>query len=218
MICFVGTSFAPTHLRQAAKDRGLTLTDLQSSELVFISEDTPTENGVRDLVRIKNLISATVLEMKPNAVLVLTSQVPPGFTRSLGLNLYHMAETLRVIDAPERALRPEQFIIGCEDPSKPLRSALLQYLTVFNCPVFQMTWEEAEFAKIAINMTLASQVESANRLSAAAKKVGADWDTIKNVLKHDRRIGPHSYLKPGRWQRSDHLYRDWITLKEIENG
>ena len=219
MICFVGTTFAPVHLREAARLSGLTLTNqIHIADLVFISEDTPTQDGKRDLIRIRNLVASVILETKSSAVLVLTSQVPPGFTRSLGLNLYHMAETLRVKDAAHRAMYPEQFIVGCEHPDKPLPQVFLDYLHHFQCPVFQMTWEEAEFAKIAINMTLASQVENATRLSMAARKVGAKWSVIKIVLKHDRRIGPHSYLEPGDWKNSAHLLRDWVTLKEIENG
>ena len=219
MICFIGTSFAPTHLREAARLKGLPLTgQIHLADLVFISEDTPTDNGVRDLIVIKNLIGSVLLQTKINATVVLTSQVPPGFTRSLGLPMYHMAETLRVKDAAHRAMYPEQFIVGCEKPDKPLPQVFLDYLHAFKCPVFQMTWEEAEFAKIAINMTLASQVENATRLSVAAGKVGAKWEVIANVLKHDRRIGPHSYLEPGDWKQSSHLLRDWVTLKEIENG
>ena len=147
---------------------------------------------------------------------MLTSQVYPGFTRSLGRPIYHMAETLRVKDAEERALHPEQFIIGCEFPERSLPAALLNYVAPFNCPVFRMTWEEAEFAKIAINMTLAAQVDSANRLSKVAEKLGVDWDVIKNVLKHDRRIGKYSYLEPGDWKKSSHLLRDYVTVKELE--
>lgn len=217
MICFVGASFAPTHLREAARLKGLHLTtQIHLADLVFISEDTPTENGKRDLAYIKSLIDAVMTEAK--GAVVLTSQVPPGFTRSLGLNLYHMAETLRVKDAMDRALNPEQFIVGCENPADKLPDVFMRYLLAFDCPIHKVTWEEAEFSKIAINMTLASQVDNANRLSEAAQKVGANWNNIIPILQRDRRIGPYSYLSPGRWQFSQHLLRDYVTLKEIERG
>ena len=215
MICFVGSSFAPLHLRDAARKRGLELTeDLEKAKLVFVSEDTPTKNGIRNLDLIEELIR-NVYD-KTNCPLVVTSQVPPGFTRSLRLDIYHMAETLRVKDAEERAYNPEQFIVGCEHPADPLPDPFLDYLTAFKCPIHQMTWEEAEFSKIAINMTLASQVDNANRLSEAAKKVGADWEVIRIVLEHDKRMG--SYHKPGNWKESQHLLRDYVTLLGIEHG
>ena len=219
MICFIGTSFAPTHFKGAALKRGFTLTEYpEKADLVFVSEDTPTKEGKRDLICIKLLIEYASDHVKKGVSFVLTSQVPPGFTRSLGLNIYHLAETLRVTrDSEDRALNPEQFIVGCEDPTKQLPDAFMKYLLAFECPIHKVSWEEAEFSKIAINMTLASQVDNANRLSAAAVKVGARWDVIKTILQHDKRIGPHSYLTPGRWQDSQHLLRDFVTLEQIEN-
>ena len=213
MISFIGTSFAPTHLKAAAIKRGFQVTDdYTKADLVFVSEDTPTWLGRRDVSYIRNILRG----ITTRGVLVLTSQVYPGFTRSLGRPIYHMAETLRVKDAEERALHPEQFIIGCEFPERPLPTALLNYVAPFNCPVFRMTWEEAEFAKIAINMTLAAQVDSANRLSKLAEKLEVDWDVIKTVLKHDRRIGKYSYLEPGDWKKSSHLLRDYVTVQDLE--
>lgn len=224
MICFIGTSFAAVHLREAARQRGFPLTaNPKKADLIFISEDTPIDDdGNRDLTHIETLVRKT----SPNihAPIVLTSQVPPGFTRSLagfthsfGLSIYHQAETLRVKDAAERALNPEQHIIGCEHPTDELPESYMTYLNAFKCPIFCITWEEAEFSKVAINMTLAAQVDNTNRLAVAAKKVGANWDVISKILVNDKRIGPHSYLTPGRWQDSKHLLRDYVTLKEIEN-
>jgi UDPglucose 6-dehydrogenase len=79
-------------------------------------------------------------------------------------------------------------------------------------------YETAEFSKIAINMWLAAQVDCTNRLSAAAAKVGADWETVAKAMRLDPRIGPEAYLVPGRWQDSLHLLRDHVTLTEIERA
>jgi UDP-glucose 6-dehydrogenase len=76
-----------------------------------------------------------------------------------------------------------------------------------------MSYEEAEFSKIAINMTLISQVENTNKLNAYAQKHGLRWDKIQDVLMTDKRIGKESYLTPGRWQDSKHLMRDWVTFE-----
>lgn len=210
----MGSSFAAIHLKAAAQFRGVqTCQEIEDSELVFISEDTPTDSeGVRAFGPIKNLIEIANKFGKP---IILTSQVPPGFTRALGItNIFHQAETLRISDAWERAINPEQIIIGTGNAWPPL--SYIQYLTAFKCPALWMSWEEAEFAKIAINMTLASQVENTNRLAKAAEKVGAKWDSVAKALALDSRIGARSYLKPGRWQDSKHLLRDAVTLAEIE--
>lgn len=211
-VTFLGTSHAAQHLALAAHERGFELTYPRNAELVFVSQDTPTDSdGRRDMEIIKELVRYVSCSVP----VVLTSQVEPGFTRSLGLSIYHQAETLRIIDAVERARNPEMLIVGAEDPSKPLPDAYRAYLEAFKCPILLMTWEEAEFAKIAINATLISQVENTNRLAGAAEKVGAKWGAIAEVLRHDSRIGPKAYLTPGRWQDSKHLLRDHVTLEAI---
>ena len=218
MIAFVGTSHAPKTLAAAARIRGLTLTDdLAAADCIFVSEDTPTcDGGKRDTTRIRELVHDAALRRGASVPIVLTSQVEPGFTRSLGIkNIYHMAETLRIKDALERAIAPEQFIVGMADTSQPIHSALAVYIASFDAAVTIMTFEEAEFAKIAINMFLAAQVNTTNTLCEAALKVGARWQKIAAVLKLDRRIGPHAYLEPGRWQDSTHLLRDHYTLEAI---
>ncbi len=210
MICFVGKSHAPMILKEAAKQKGFTITENpEEAELVFISEDTPTDSdGRRYLDTIRHHLNSVI---RSDGVLVLTSQVPPGFTRSLNRAIYYQAETLRIKDALERALNPEQHIIGCANPENTLPLVYLDYLMTFNCPILKMTYEEAEFAKIAINLTLISQVENTNRLAAYP---GVRWEVIRNVLQNDKRIGPYSYLKPGRWQDSRHLLRDFVTFNE----
>jgi UDP-glucose 6-dehydrogenase len=215
-LCFLGTSHAAQHLSQAAKEKGFDLVAQEDADLVFVSEDTPTDSsGNRDLGVIRAIVKRA---RNTSAPIVLTSAVPPGFTRSLDFELWHQSETLRIKDAVERARRPEMLIVGEKEPGKGfanLPAPYVRYLLSFKCPVLRMTWEEAEFAKIAINMTLASQVENTNRLAKAAEKVGARWDVIAEVLKNDSRIGPNSYLQPGDWRESPHLLRDWRTLEAI---
>ena len=97
MICFLGSSHAANHLRRAALKLGLPLTnEPESAGVVFISQDTPTDTqGNRELEQITDLVKRAA---KSGAQLVLTSQVPPGFTRSLGIgNIFHQAETLRIL-------------------------------------------------------------------------------------------------------------------------
>lgn len=214
MISFLGESHAAVIFRSAARVKGFQLCNPDEASIVFICEDTPTDDeGNRDLEPIRKLV-LLAKDYCPN--LILTSQVPPGFTRSLGVPIYHQSETLRIKDALDRALNPEQLIVGCFNPNDSLPVVYMNYLKAFNCPIFKMTYEEAEFSKIAINMTLASQVENTNRLAESAQRCGARWEIIANVLSHDRRIGPFSYLEPGDWKRSKHLLRDYATLKEID--
>lgn len=217
MICFLGSSYAAVTLREAARRRGLRVTeDIAEANLAFVSEDTPTDaNGNRDTAPIAKLLSSVHWRLPT----VITSQVPPGFTRERAIQsqceLYHQAETLRIEDGMQRAMYPEMFIVGQRYPSAPVVTPYQEYLEAFDCQIFKVTYEEAEFAKIAINAFLISQVETTNMLSAAAHKVGADWAKIAQILRRDSRIGKYSYLTPGRWQNSKHLLRDYVTLTSI---
>lgn len=212
-VCFLGNSHAAQHISKAAAGKGFQLVALKDAELVFVSQDTPTiEDGTRDLAPIRELIRQARTHVAP---IVLTSQVPPGFTRGLGIEIWHQAETLRIGDAEERAAHPEMIIVGCENYQHALPSPYWQYLQAFKCVVLTMTWEEAEFSKIAINMMLAAQVDATNKLAAAAERIGARWAFIVDALRHDSRIGPYAYLNPGRWEDSPHLLRDAVTLRDI---
>ena len=217
MICILGTSHAPNYFRKAAEMKGIEQTDdIREASLVLIAQDARIgENGVRDLSEVAPYVAYAVA--MTGCPIVLSTQVTPGFCRQLNIpRLYHMAETLRMMDALERALRPEQFIIGCMSPAEPLPKALRDYLAEFGCPVWTLTYEEAEFSKIAINAFLAAQVDCTNRLASVATKVGCDWHKVARVLSHDRRIGRWAYLTPGRWRDSQHLLRDMVWLESAE--
>lgn len=211
MICILGESFAPDIFRKAARYHGILLTDdPMEADVVFISQDTPTdESGHRDLQPIREMVG----NVQTNGTLVLTSQVPVGFTRSLGRPIYHQSETLRIRDAFTRAIYPEQFIVGCADRWEQLPRAYLEYMRVFKCPIEVMTFEEAEFCKIAINMTLISQVENTNKLHAYATQRHLKWEEVRRVLRQDKRIGAYAYLNPGSWKDSRHLLRDWVSFE-----
>lgn len=220
VIHFLGTSYAAVTLKEAARRRGLSITDkVEEANLIFISQDTPTDKlGNRNVKQIIKLIKSV---RKYSCPKVVTSQVSPGFMRKYAGECYHQAETLRIEDGMQRAMYPEMFIIGMActhssyDGADELPWQYKYYLGAFNCPILTMNCEEAEFCKIAINMRLISQVESTNLLSQAAEKVGADWGKIAQALRHDSRIGKYSYLTPGDWRKSKHLLRDYVTLNEI---
>lgn len=223
MIHFMGDSYAAVTLKEGARRRGLPLTDnMDEADLVFVSQDTPTyATGERDMEPIRKLIYA----VPKDKTLVVTSQLTPQFAGRIGLDritytTFHQAETLRTTgDGVHRAMYPEMFIVGCENLyasySTDFPLPYYDYLHAFDCPILRMTMWEAAFCKIAINTTLASQVDNANRLSEAAIKCGADWARVANALRHDSRIGKYAYLTPGRWQDSPHLLRDYVTLNSL---
>ena len=218
-ICIMGGTFAPKVFREVWAQFFEIERKPEDADLVFISWDTEIDqHGNRE----QDSLIPKIADIYPRCrgPVILTSQVTPGFTRSLGLPIFHMAETLRIKDAKERALYPDYIVLGCEkqDTLPHQIQAFVQPFLERGASLIRCSWEEAEFSKIAVNMTLASQVENANRLSKACRSVGARWERVAEILGHDKRIGRHSYLFPGDWKESKHLLRDYVTLKEIENG
>jgi UDPglucose 6-dehydrogenase len=150
---------------------------------------------------------------------VMLSQVPPGYTRALGVRppgqLYYQVETLVFGLAVERATKPERYIIGCADPTAPLETRFRAVLDAFGCPILPMRYESAELAKISINCCLVASVTVANTLAEVCERIGADWSEIAPALKLDRRIGPYAYLSPGLGIAGGNLERDLATVARL---
>ena len=193
--------------------------ELASCNLVYVAPDITTDdNGRSDFGQIDSLISRVHPVLHPDTVMVILSQVPPGFTRarqSPGHLLYYQVETLIFGRAMERARFPDRFIVGCADPGQPLSPALAHFLGSFGCPILPMRYESAELAKISINMCLVASVGVANTMAEICEQTGADWAEIVPALKLDSRIGPYSYLSPGLGIAGGNLERDLATVLEL---
>ena len=190
--------------------------DLSRCDVIYVAPDVPTDDqGRSDLGPIDALLEIVFASARADAVIVVLSQVPPGYTRErqrAGRVLYYQVETLIFGRAVERALHPERYIIGCADPAQPLPARYAEFLAAHECPVLPMRYESAELAKISINMCLVAAVTTANTLAELCEKIGADWSEIVPALKLDRRIGQFAYLAPGLGIAGGNLERDLATV------
>ena len=197
---------------------------LADCEVVYVAPDVPTdETGESNLDPVTELIGIADAAMSPEACLVVLSQVPPGFMRTLGLerrHIYYQVETLVFGQAIRRALEPERTIVGCAEPAMPLPAPYRAFLEAYDCPILAMRYESAELAKISINCCLVASVTVANTLAELCENIGADWSEIAPALKLDRRIGPYAYLKPGLGIAGGNLERDLATVRHLaeKNG
>lgn len=189
---------------------------LSGCDVIYVAPDVPTDDtGRSDLGPIDALLERVHAAARPDAVIVILSQVPPGFTRGKqrpGRLLYYQVETLIFGRAVERALHPERYIVGCADPAQPLPRAYRAFLEAHGCPILPMRYESAELAKISINMFLVASVSTANTLAELCERIGADWSEIAPALRLDRRIGQHAYLAPGLGIAGGNLERDLATV------
>lgn len=209
-------------LLAAQRDR-LSLTSdvsaLAGCELVYVSVDVPTDGQDRSDVRpVENLLRLVKTAIKSGTIVVVLSQVPPGFCRGQQQpleELYYQVETLIFGRAIERAVHPERFIVGCADPKRPLPPALETYLGTFGCPILRMGYESAELCKISINMFLVASVATTNMLAEVCEVIGAEWREIAPALRLDARIGPSAYLTPGLGIAGGNLRRDLLTIQSV---
>ena len=193
------------------------ISELSQCDVVYVAPDVPTDDqGCSDPSGLVRLIEQVNAILAPKAVIVILSQVEPGFTRALAApelgRRYYQVETLVFGRAVERATKPERYIVGCADPSIPLPRAYRAVLEVFGCPVLPMRFESAELAKISINFCLVASVTVANTLAEVCEQIGADWSEIAPALKLDRRIGQYAYLSPGLGISGGNLERDLRTV------
>jgi UDPglucose 6-dehydrogenase len=196
--------------------------ELRICDVIYVAPDVPTDDaGKSDLTGPDQLLEFALANTRSDAVVVVLSQVPPGYTRAQqqpGRLLFYQVETLIFGRAVERATKPERFIVGCADPVALLPAALETYLKSFGCPVLPMRFESAELCKIAINCCLVSSISVANTLAELCEGIGANWAEIVPALKLDRRIGPHSYLAPGLGIAGGNLERDLATVVRLADG
>jgi UDPglucose 6-dehydrogenase len=194
--------------------------ELAGCDVVYVAPDVPTDDqGRSDIAGLTRLIGDVVSAMNSTAVMVVLSQVPPGYTRALRVlppqRLYYQVETLVFGIAVERATKPERYIVGCADPLAPIEPRLAAVLGAFGCPILPMRYESAELAKISINFCLTASVSVANTLAGLCERIGADWSEIAPALKLDRRIGPYAYLSPGLGLSGGNLERDLATVQRL---
>lgn len=192
---------------------------LAQCHVVYVCPDVPTDFlGSSDLKPVSELLDLVALNTQDDVVLVILSQVPPGFTRQKidqKKNMFYQVETLIFGRAVERALFPERFIIGALNPAEDLPEPYKIFLESHQCRILKMRYESAELAKISINMFLMSSVVTSNVLAEICEKIEADWREIIPALKLDKRIGAYAYLSPGLGLSGGNLERDLATVKRI---
>ena len=200
---------------------------LAECPLVIVARDVPTDDENRsDMSTVEALIDRAIPHLREDVVLVVMSQVPPGFNRALaqtirerrpelGFELYYWVETLIFGSAVQRALEPERLIIGCSDAAQPISAVFRQGLGRFGCPIVRMGYESAELTKTAINIYLIGSVTYANAMADLCEAVGADWSEMVPALRLDRRIGQHAYIRPSLGVAGGNLERDLVTLRRL---
>ncbi len=187
---------------------------LRDAEVLWVAFDTPVnERDEADVNFVRARLEAIRDHIRPGTLVLISSQVPVGFTRSLridwaGKNLKYAysPENLRLGRAIEAFRRPERVIIGLDNAAD--RPRLAELFMAFCTRIEWMSLESAEMTKHALNAFLAVSVTFINELARLCEAVGADAKEVERGLKSEGRIGPKAYLAPGAAFAGGTLARD----------
>ena len=197
---------------------------LAKSDVVWIGFDTLVDEednaDVRAIEKNFDTISAFIPD---RARIIISSQVPVGFTRHLrntyrnkypGKTVYfaYSPENLRLGKSLKTFLEPDRIIVGTEPGEKE------QFLPIFTAITDRLEWmgiESAEMTKHAINAFLATSVCFANEVATLCEHAGANARDVERGLRTEERIGPKAYLTPGNAFSGGTLARDVRFLQQM---
>lgn len=210
-IGFVGQGWIGKHYADEFESRGYTViryaleelyinnkAEIPNCDVVFIAVPTPTTQAGFDYSIVRNALSLVGV----GKIAVIKSTLLPGTTVALqteftAITVIHSPEFLVEATAAYDTAHPARNIIGVTNNSPEVLAQAQAIIDLLPPAPYSkiMSATEAELLKYAGNCFLFTKVIFMNMVYDLAQDIGANWDTLKEALVHDKRIGD-SHMSP----------------------
>jgi UDPglucose 6-dehydrogenase len=198
---------------------------LADIDVYWVTYDTPVdEEDIADVDFVIDRIKEVLTALPRGCLILISSQVPAGSTRSLArhaqalglgetLSFAYSPENLRLGNAISVFTKPDRVVVGIDRPEDEAR--IRELFAPFTESLLFMSIESAEMAKHAINAFFAMSVAFANEIGTLCEQVGADATEVARALKSEARIGPKAYVSAGMPFAGGTLARDIAFLSQL---
>ena len=195
---------------------------VKNKDYIFITLDTPVNDfDELNLNSLNKLFNLVVKYSSKKTIIVISSQVPVGTTRSLikKLNpeskIIYFPENLKLGTAIKDFLKPSAVVLGADN--KKVIEQFLKDFPIFKCKVLKMSLESAEMVKHTLNSYLALNISFASEICDLCELLGADASDVFLGLKSDPRVGAKAPISPGLGFAGGTLGRDVKVLIKLSN-